>query len=133
MGEAFFYQKNYSAAANAFRDSLDGDLDQSYRWVEVWSHIYLGKIYDVAGDRTRAVNEYSKAQQTNNDTGGAQEEAQRYIAQPYAEGAPQTAGVAGTQSSRASRVHSVIVARFVRVHSGLRLYDDRPVLKRKTQ
>ena len=25
MAEAFFYQKNYSAAANAFRDSLDGE------------------------------------------------------------------------------------------------------------
>ena len=28
IGEAFFYQKNYSAAANAFRDALDGDLDR---------------------------------------------------------------------------------------------------------
>ena len=80
-GEAFFYQKNYSAAANAFRDALDGDLDPSDKWVEVWSHIYLGKIYDIAGDRTRAVNEYSKAEQTNDDTGGAQDEAQKYIAQ----------------------------------------------------
>ena len=85
-GEAFFYQKNYSAAATAFRDALDGDLDPSYKWVEVWSHIYLGKIYDVAGERTRAVNEYSKAQQTNDDTGGAQAEAKKYLNQPFAEG-----------------------------------------------
>ena len=84
-GEAFFYQKNYSAAANAFRDALDGSLDPNSKWVEVWSHIYLGKIYDVAGDRTRAVNEYSKAQQTNDDTGGAQAEAKRYLAQAYTE------------------------------------------------
>ena len=85
-GEAFFYQKNYSAAANSFRDALDGDLDPSTKWVEVWSHIYLGKIYDIAGDRTRAVNEYSKAQQTNDDTGGAQAEAQKYLSKPYTEG-----------------------------------------------
>ena len=85
-GEAFFYQKNYSAAATAFRDALDGDLDPSYKWVEVWSHIYLGKIYDVAGERTRAVNEYSKAQQTNDDTGGAQGEAKKYLNQPFTEG-----------------------------------------------
>ena len=85
-GEAFFYQKNYSAAATAFRDALDGDLDPSYKWVEVWSHIYLGKIYDVAGERTRAVNEYSKAQQTNDDTGGAQAEAKKYLNQPFTEG-----------------------------------------------
>jgi hypothetical protein len=87
MAEAFFYQKNYSAAANAFRDSLDGNIDPSFKWVEVWAHIYLGKIYDIAGDRARAVNEYSKAQQTNDDTGGAQTEAKKYLAQPYKEGA----------------------------------------------
>ena len=87
MAEAFFYQKNYSAAANAFRDSLDANIDPSYKWVEVWSHIYLGKVYDIAGDRTRAVNEYSKAQQTNDDTGGAQAEAQRFLSKPYVEGA----------------------------------------------
>jgi hypothetical protein len=87
MAEAFFYQKNYSAAANAFRDSLDGNIDPTFKWVEVWSHIYLGKVYDIAGDRARAVNEYSKAQQTNDDTGGAQNEAKKYLAQPYKEGA----------------------------------------------
>jgi peptidase M1-like protein len=87
MAEAFFYQKNYSAAANAFRDTLDGNIDPSFKWVEVWAHIYLGKVYDIAGDRARAVNEYSKAQQTNDDTGGAQNEAKKYLAQPYKEGA----------------------------------------------
>lgn len=87
MAEAFFYQKNYSAAANGFRDSLDGNIDPSFKWVEVWGHIYLGKVYDIAGDRARAVNEYSKAQQTNDNTGGAQDEAKKYLAQPYKEGA----------------------------------------------
>ncbi len=85
MGEAFFYQKNYSAAANAFRDALDGDMELNYRWVEVWSRIYLGKIYDISGDRARAVNEYSKAEQTNDNTGGALDEARKYIAQPYSD------------------------------------------------
>ena len=86
MAEAFFYKKNYSAAANAFRDSLDGNIDPSFKWVEVWAHIYLGKNYDIAGDRARAVNEYSKAEQTNDDTGAAQTEAKKYLAQPYKEG-----------------------------------------------
>ncbi|MBI4484572.1 MAG: hypothetical protein HY655_01035 [Acidobacteria bacterium] len=85
MGEVFFYQKNYQASANAFRGALDGDMDPADKWVEVWSHIYLGKIFDISGDRTRAVNEYSRAQQTNDDTGGAQEEARKYIASPYTE------------------------------------------------
>jgi hypothetical protein len=85
MGEVFFYQKNYQASANSFRGALDGDIDPTDKWVEVWSHIYLGKIFDISGDRTRAVNEYSRAQQTNDDTGGAQEEVKKYIASPYAE------------------------------------------------
>ncbi len=85
MGEAFFYQKNYQAAANAFREALEGDLDPSYKWVEVWSHIYLGKIFDISGQRERALNEYAKAEQTNDDTGSAQAEIARYKTQPYKE------------------------------------------------
>ena len=86
LAEAMFYQKNYQAAANAFRSALDGDLDANYRWVEVWSHIYIGKIYDLTGQRERAVNEYSKAQHLKDDTGGAQAEAERYLKKPYSEG-----------------------------------------------
>ncbi len=83
MAEAFFYQKNRQAAANAFRDAIDGDRDP--KWTEVWSHIYLGKIFDVTGQRERAVNEYTKAQETNDDTGGAQAEAAKYLKTPYTE------------------------------------------------
>src|SRR5712692_9150382 len=92
IGEAFFYQKNYQAAANAFREAIEGDLDASYKWVEVWSHIYLGKIFDISGQRERAVNEYSKAKQTNDDTGSAQAEADRYLAQPFKEGSGSRSG-----------------------------------------
>jgi hypothetical protein len=83
MGEAFFYQKNYQAAANAFRDALDGDLDPSYRWVEVWSHIYIGKIFDLSGQRERAINEYTKARETNDNTGGALAEIEKLLKEPY--------------------------------------------------
>ena len=98
MGEAFFYQKNYAASAQAFRNSLDGETDSTTKWVDVWAHIYLGKIYDISGDRTRAVNEYSKARQTNDDTSGAQAEAQKYLKQPYQEpgSAPASATAAAT-------------------------------------
>ncbi|HEX2714935.1 MAG TPA: M1 family aminopeptidase, partial [Candidatus Acidoferrales bacterium] len=85
IGEAFFYQKNYQAAANAFREAIEGDLAPSYKWVEVWSHIYLGKIFDLSGQRERAVNEYDKAQKTNDDTGGAQALIARYLKEPYKE------------------------------------------------
>jgi hypothetical protein len=79
--EAAFYQKNYQAAASAFREALDGDLEP--KWVEVWSRIYLGKIFDLSGQRERAVNEYTKARDARDDTGGAQEEVAKYLAQPY--------------------------------------------------
>jgi tetratricopeptide (TPR) repeat protein len=96
MGEAFFYQKNYQAAANAFRDAQLGDLAAPYKWVEVWSYIYLGKIFDISGQRERALNEYRKAQETNDDTGGAQAEAERLIREPYQED-PRRAGRPATQ------------------------------------
>jgi hypothetical protein len=85
MGEAFFYQRNYAAAAQSFRDTLDGATDLTTKWTEVWSHIYLGRIYDIQGDRTRAVNEYSKAKQTADDTGGAQAEAEKSLKKAYSE------------------------------------------------
>jgi aminopeptidase N len=91
MGEAFFYQKNYQAAANAFRESLQTVPDLSEKWTEVWGHIYLGKIFDLLGQRERAVNEYSKAKQTNDNTGGAQQEIERLLKKSYTEpGSPAT-------------------------------------------
>lgn len=94
MGEAFFYQKNYQAAANAFRESLQGVPEPSEKWTEVWGHVYLGMIFDLLGQRERAVNEYSKAKQTNDNTGGAQEACDRYLKKPYNEGGAQAASAA---------------------------------------
>ena len=81
IAEVFFLQKNYQSAANAYRESLNGDGDP--RWTEVWSHIQLGKIFDITGQRERAVNEYRQAIQTNDNTSGAQAEAQKYMQAPY--------------------------------------------------
>ena len=86
MGEAFFYQKNYQAGANAFREALQTVPEPSEKWTEVWSHIYLGKIFDMLAQRERAVNEYSKAKQTNDDTGGAQQVAEGFLKKAYSEG-----------------------------------------------
>jgi aminopeptidase N len=93
MGEAFFYQRNYQAAANAFRDALQAVPEPSEKWTEVWAHIYLGMIFDALGQRERAVNEYSRAKQTNDNTGSAQEAADRYLKKPYSDN-PQTADTA---------------------------------------
>lgn len=81
IGELFFRQNNFQSAANEFRSSIDGDLDP--KWTEVWSRIYLGKIFDVTGQRDRAVNEYKQAIRTHDNTGGAQAEAAKYSSKPY--------------------------------------------------
>ena len=81
IAEVFFLQKNYQASANAYRESLNGDGEP--RWTEVWSHLQLGKIFDVTGQRDRAVNEYRQALQTNDNTQGALDECRRYMQKPY--------------------------------------------------
>jgi tetratricopeptide (TPR) repeat protein len=81
IGEIFFMQRNYQSAANSFRDALRGDGDP--KWVEVWSHIELGRIFDVTGQRDRAVNEYRLAVQTNDNTQGAVNEARALMQKPY--------------------------------------------------
>lgn len=86
MGEAYFYEKNYQAAANSFRDALDGQIEPSFKWIEVWSHIYLGKIYDLIGQRERAINEYQKALDTKDNTAGALDQARAYMKKPYTQG-----------------------------------------------
>jgi hypothetical protein len=81
IADIFFMQRNYQSAANEFREALNGDGDP--RWTEVWSHIMLGKIFDVTGQRERAVNEYRQAIQTQDPTQGALDEARRYLEKPY--------------------------------------------------
>ena len=81
IASIFFMQNNDQSAANEFREALNGDLDP--KWVEVWAHIHLGMIYDLHGQRDRAVNEYNHAIRTKDNTQNAQEEAAKYLKQPY--------------------------------------------------
>ncbi len=81
LGETFFLQHSYSNAANSFRDALNGDLQPE--WVETWTHIYLGKIYDILGQRQRALAEYTKAINSGINYNGAQDEAQKYLNEPF--------------------------------------------------
>jgi len=81
IGEVLFTQRNYQAAVNSYRDALRGDGEP--RWTEVWSHIALGKIFDITGQRDRAVNEYRLAVQTNDNTQGAVNEARQWLQKPY--------------------------------------------------
>jgi len=118
MGEAFFYQRNYQAGANAFRESLQAVPDPSQKWTEVWSRIYLGMIFDSLGQRERAVNEYSRAKQTNDNTGGAQDAVDRYLKKPYSD-SPQSADSNGPKQSNEAKPAEPA--------------DDRPKLKKQPQ
>lgn len=93
IAEVFFLQHNFQASANAYRDSLNGDGDP--RWTEVWSHIQLGKIFDITGQRERATNEYRRAIETNDNTAGALDEARRYLQKPYEQ--PKDSNASGGQ------------------------------------
>jgi tetratricopeptide (TPR) repeat protein len=81
IAEVFFLQNNYQSAANEFREALNGDLDP--KWTEVWAHVNLGKIFDITGQRERAVNEYTLAMRTKDNTQNAQVDAAKYLAKPY--------------------------------------------------
>jgi tetratricopeptide (TPR) repeat protein len=81
MGDLLYAQRNYQASVNYYRDALRGDGEP--HWTEVWSHIQIGKIYDLTGQRDRAVNEYRQAVQTNDNSQGAVNEAQQWLQQPY--------------------------------------------------
>jgi hypothetical protein len=81
IADVYFSQNNYQSAANEFREALNGDLEP--KWVEVWSEIHLGMIFDITGQRDRAVNEYNLAVRTKDNTQNAQEEAAAYLKKPY--------------------------------------------------
>ncbi|MGC2473244.1 MAG: M1 family aminopeptidase [Candidatus Sulfotelmatobacter sp.] len=81
IAEIFFLQRNYQSSANAYRAAVDGDGEP--RWTEVWSRIQLGKIFDITGQRERAVGQYRQALQTNDNTFGALEEARKYLQKAY--------------------------------------------------
>ncbi len=53
VAEVFFLQNNYQSAANEYRQALDGDEEP--KWTAVWAHIKLGNIFDISGQRERAV------------------------------------------------------------------------------
>lgn len=81
VAQVFFLQHNWQSATNEFREALNGDLQP--KWLEVWAHIYIGKIFDISGQRERAVNEYTQAQRTRDNTQGAQDEVAKYLRTPY--------------------------------------------------
>ncbi|MGH9488226.1 MAG: M1 family aminopeptidase [Terriglobales bacterium] len=81
LAQAYYQEENWQNAADAYRQAINGDLNPS--WTEVWSYIQLGKIFDLTGQRNRALNQYQLAISTHDDTNNAQEVARQYMKTPY--------------------------------------------------
>jgi TonB family protein len=77
LGESYLQEDNLQSAANEFREALNSDRQPA--WTQVWSHIQLGRIFDVSGQHDRALNEYRQAVQTGDNTNGALYEANNYL------------------------------------------------------
>lgn len=79
--EFFLEKHNYQASVNAYRDSLAGDGKPV--WTKVWSHIQIGKVFDITGQRKRAIAEYQLAIQTGDNTDGAINQARELLEHPF--------------------------------------------------
>ena len=78
----FLLEKHaYQASVNAYRDSLAGDGIPD--WTKAWSHIQMGKIFDITSQRERAVAQYQLALQTGDDTDGAIDQARELLERPF--------------------------------------------------
>jgi tetratricopeptide (TPR) repeat protein len=86
LAEVLFAQRKYQASANSCRDALRGDGYPS--WTKVWSHIQLGEIFDLTGQRDRAVMEYKLALKTEDDTRGSLDKARSLLQAPYGSSEP---------------------------------------------
>ena len=78
----FLLEKHaYQASVNAYRDSLAGDGNPG--WTKVWSQIQIGKVFDITGQRERAVAQYKLAIQTGDNTDGAINQARELLEHPF--------------------------------------------------
>jgi tetratricopeptide (TPR) repeat protein len=83
MAEAQFKLGELRMAMNALQQAVAGDLRP--KWIEVWSFVNMGRILDIRGQRQRdrALTAYRKAIDTADDSFGAQDEAKKYLKQPF--------------------------------------------------
>ena len=79
--ELLLGRRSYQASANCYRSALQGD--GLPRWTKVWSHIELGKIFDITAQRDRAMKEYQLALQTEDNTLDALSQAEQLLQKPY--------------------------------------------------
>jgi hypothetical protein len=81
LGVASSLQRNQEDAVSYFQQALAiANVDNA---TKAWSHIYLGRLRDLEGDREGAIREYAAAVQTKDDARGAQAAAKRGLERPF--------------------------------------------------
>jgi tetratricopeptide (TPR) repeat protein len=83
MAEAQFKLGNLQDALNTLTKAAVGDLQPM--WIKVWTYVNLGKIFDIRGQRFRAIPMYQGAVDTGDDSFGAQAEAKKCLNKPCEE------------------------------------------------
>ena len=66
LGESQFRRHEFQSAANEFLKALNGE--PHLKWIDVWAHFDVGEIFDITGQRERAVREYHTAARIGDDT-----------------------------------------------------------------
>lgn len=80
MAEAQSKLGNLSAALNTLKAAVEGDRQP--KWTEVWAYVNIGRIYDIRGQRYRAIPMYRQAVDTGDDSFSAQAEAKKCLDKP---------------------------------------------------
>ncbi|MBI3656196.1 MAG: tetratricopeptide repeat protein [Acidobacteria bacterium] len=80
LGELYMKTRNFSKALLAFQNTLaEGKSDSASLNT---AHLQLGKVYDLMGDRAKALHEYQKVVDEPTLTEG-RDEARKYLEKPY--------------------------------------------------
>jgi tetratricopeptide (TPR) repeat protein len=95
LGLLFLEQRNYDVAIDNFKavEALGFQGDARPSWLYVWALIKKGNGYDAKGDRTRAMDAYTKAENLGDNYGNAQDAVKRYKATPFDPREKQTTAV----------------------------------------
>jgi tetratricopeptide (TPR) repeat protein len=95
LGLLFLEQRNYDVAIDNFKavQALGVQGDARPSWLYVWALIKMGNGYDAKGDRTRAMDAYTKAEALGDNYGNAQDSVKKYKATPFDPREKQTTAV----------------------------------------
>ena len=79
-------QSNKMLARDYFIKAIDSMSSPDS--IKVWSHIYLGRLFDIENNRTEAIVHYLAAVQLKDDTRNAQTVAQQGLESPFSPNQP---------------------------------------------